>query len=442
MIAPTSTRESPVATAPSALRTVDGRRADELFSLDPSLRHLNHSSFGSPPRAATELQERIRAEMFAAPVRWFPAAPELIAAARAELAPFLGLEPDAFAFVPNASAGASVVYNSLDLPAGGEIVVTDHGYGAVVMGAERLARRIGGRVVVAPVDLDADADAAAEAVIGAFTDRTALVVVDQITSPTARGLPVGEICAAARERGIVSAVDAAHAPMLLENAVAAADADYWFGNLHKFACTAPGAAILVPRPGLGDALYPLIDSWGAPLGFPQRFDHQGTLDTTAWLTAAAAIGEIERQFGWARVREHVTLLADHGERVISAAMSEASGVPCRVALGMPTASMRLVALPEGIATTNEEANALRDVVLADLGIEAAFTSFRGCGYLRFSAHVYNTADDYDDFAERAVPHLIRLAARARTALVTTYADTHAATPAAIRSTVIHPGGEQ
>lgn len=371
--------------------------------------------------------------MLAAPVRWFPAAPELIAAARGELAGFLGLAADSFAFVPNASAGASVVLHSLDLPRGSEIVVTDHGYGAVVMGAERLARQLGGRVVVAGVDLDADADAAAAAVIGSFTDRTALVLVDQITSPTARGLPVGAICAAARERGIVSVVDAAHVPMLVPDAVAAADADFWFGNLHKFACAPAGAAILVPRAGLGEDLYPVIDSWGARLGFPHRFDHQGTLDTTAWLAAATAIGEIERRFRWTLVRDYVTRLADHGEQLISAAMSQACGLDCRAAVGMPTASMRLVALPPGLAITNEEANALRDVIVADLGIEAAFTSFRGQGYLRFSAHVYNTADDYADFVERAVPHLIRLAAAPTVNL---------APSATVRSTVIHSGGEQ
>lgn len=413
--------------APDLLTTKDDRPAAALFSLDPALRHLNHSSFGSPPRAVTLQQEQLRREMLAAPVRWFPAAPARIAAARAELAPLLDLQTHEFAFVLNASAGASVVLNSLDLRRGCEIVVTDHDYGAVVMGAQRVARRIGARVVVAPVDLAADAEAAAAAVIGAFTDRTALVLIDEVTSSTVRGLPVAMISAAARERGILSAVDAAHVPMLVPGAVAAADADFWFGNLHELACAAPGAAILVPRSGLGDALHPLVDSWGALQSFPDRFDRQGTFDTTAWLTAATAIREIEQQFGWDRVRSYVSALADDAEQLIADAMSQACGLDCRAGVGVPAASMRLVALPPGIATTHDDANALRDLILADLGIEAAFTSFRGQGYLRFSAHVYNTPGDYADFAERAVPHLVRLASAA------------SVPSAAVRSTVINSG---
>lgn len=423
--------------------TGDGRDAASLFALDPTLRHLNHGSFGSPPRAATEHQQQLRQDLLGAPVRWFSGAPERIAAARAAVAPMLGLAADDFAFVANASAGASVLFGSLDLPRGSEIVVTEHGYGAVVMGAERLARRIGGRVVVAPIDLDATAEQAAAAVIGTFSDRTAMVVVDQITSPTARALPVGVICRAARDHGIVSVVDGAHVPMLVPGAIAEADADHWFGNLHKFGCAPQGTAILVPRPGRGDDLFPVVDSWGARLRFPDRFDHQGTVDTTPWLAAATAIGEIEGQFGWDRVRDHVARLAAHAEQVIVDAMSAAVGSDCRVDVGMPVIALRLVALPAGIATTTDEANALRDLVLAELGIEAAFTSFRGRGYLRFSTHVYNTPDDYADFAVRAVPFLVRLAGTttSTSTATTSTATTTADGTDAVRPPVTTPGGE-
>ncbi|MGW5697015.1 aminotransferase class V-fold PLP-dependent enzyme, partial [Streptomyces asiaticus] len=49
----------------------------------------------------------------------------------------------------------------------------------------------------------------------------------------------------------------------------------------------------------------------------------------------------------------------------------------------------------------------------ELGVEAAFTSFGGIGYLRVSAHVYNTAADYEHFAETCVPVLAEWARAAR-----------------------------
>ena len=395
--------------APPPLTTHDGRPAGELWALDPSLRHLNHSSFGGVPRAAIAQQQRLQAMMHAAPVRWFSGLPARVADARAAVAGYLDVDADRFAFVANASAGCTAVFNSVQLPAGAEIVVTDHGYGAVVMGAHRIARRIGGRVVVARVELAADESFAAQAVIDAFNDRTAMVIVDQITSATGKLLPVARICAAARARGIVSVVDGAHAPLLLPNAISAADADYWFGNLHKFGCAPTGSAVLAPGPDLADTLDPLIDSWGAPLVFPASFDRQGTLDLTAWLATRAAFDEIERHLGWERVRRYVSTLADYAQHTVTAAMSEAIGLDRRAEVGMPAASMRLVALPGGLVSSEETANALRNRMLAELGIEAAFSCFDGRGYLRLSAHAYNNAGDYQDFVIRAVPWLCRLA---------------------------------
>nr|WP_329347293.1 hypothetical protein [Streptomyces sp. NBC_01261] len=65
--------------------------------------------------------------------------------------------------------------------------------------------------------------------------------------------------------------------------------------------------------------------------------------------------------------------------------------------------MRLVRLPDGLGRTRIDADALRDRVARELAVEAAFTSFDGIGYLRVSAHVYNTPADYEYLAEQCVP---------------------------------------
>jgi isopenicillin-N epimerase len=111
-----------------------------------------------------------------APVLWFPELPGRLAATRADLAGFLCVGPGDLALVPNVSAGASVVYGALERRHGGEIVVTDHGYGAVTMGAERLARRWGGRVRTARVPHGADENEAYEAVVAEVGKATDLVV--------------------------------------------------------------------------------------------------------------------------------------------------------------------------------------------------------------------------------------------------------------------------
>jgi isopenicillin-N epimerase len=376
------------------------------FSLDPALRHLNHGSFGAVPTVALERQAAYRAEMEGAPVRFFVGLPERVAAARARVAPHLGVDVDDLAFVANASAGASVVFTSLPVRAGCEVVVTDHGYGAVTMGARRLVRRWGGRIRTAHVPLDAGPEEACAAVVAEFSEATALVVVDHVTSPTARFLPVDLISAAARARGVPVLVDGAHVPLQLAEPLAGVDCDFWVGNLHKFGCAPRGSGVLVARGALRGELNPLIDSWGAEEGFPASFDHQGTLDLTSWLAAPDALDAVEREIGWAALRGRVADLARYGVDVVAAAFSALTGEDHHVDVAMPAGPLRLVRLPGRLGLGPGGPNAVRDRVLAELGVEAAFTAFGDQGFLRLSAHAYNTPDDYDDFARRCVPALV------------------------------------
>ncbi len=405
--------ETEVTTAPRPLLLAGGRPAAGAWSLDPAMKHLNHGSFGAVPLVAQEWQNQLRAEMDRSPVVWFPALPQRIAATRVELAAFLRVAPEDLALVPNASAGVSVVYAGLSRRRGGEIVVTDHGYGAVTMGAERLARRWGGRVRTARVPLDADEEQAYEAVAAELGEATDLVVLDHITSATARRMPVERIGAEARRRGIPLLVDGAHAPGLIAAPLDGVTCDFWVGNLHKWGCAPRGTAALVARGALREQLYPLIDSWGGADPYPDRFDQQGTVDVTGYLAAPTALDFIERTWGWGTARRYMDDLVGYGERVVGAAFAELTGVSGAVDVGMPVPGMRLVRLPAGLAGSRVEADALRDRAARELGVETAFTSFGGVGYLRLSAHVYNTAADYEYFAEVCVPVLGEWARAAR-----------------------------
>ncbi|MFE6698911.1 aminotransferase class V-fold PLP-dependent enzyme [Streptomyces sp. NPDC057718] len=394
-----------LAPAPRPLALPDGRPAAAAWSLDPTVKHLNHGSFGAVPLVAQQEQDRQRRLMEASPVQWFPALPGKIAAARRTLAGFLGVAADDLALVPNASAGASVAYSSLPARPGGEVLVTDHGYGAVTMGAERLARRWGGTLRTAHVPLDADEDTAYACVTAAMGEATGLVVIDHITSATARWMPVGRIAAEARRRGIPVLVDGAHVPGLAADPLAGVDCDIWVGNLHKFGCAPRGTAALVARTALRDSLFPLIDSWGARDPFPERFDTQGTVDATSYLAASTALDFVGDTWGWDAARTYMEELADYAERIVAEAFCELTGEDCRVDVGMPVGALRLVRLPAPLAATHPEADALRDRVMRELGVAAAFTSFGGVGYLRLSTHVYNTPADFEHFAEHCVPAL-------------------------------------
>jgi isopenicillin-N epimerase len=394
---------------PSPLRLSSFARARDAWPLDPDVIHLNHGSFGAVPTPVVEYQDALRRRADLSPVEWFPRIAERVRDARERTAPFVGARAEDSAFVPNASAAATVVYNALQLAAGDEILVTDHGYGAVTMGAKRLARRFGATVKTVSVPLLASDDEVMQCFEDARTPRTRLIVIDQITSSTARRFPTRRIAEAAAEHGVRTLVDGAHAPGLIPDAAIAGGGDWWFGNLHKWPSAPRGSALLVTQAEDRQELWPLIDSWGAPEPFPGRFDTQGTIDATTYLSTPAAIDFIEDEFGWAATRAAMTVMADAGAEAIAEALRPYSTEDPLTPLPALVPSMRLIRLPPSLGATREVADDLRMQLLDATGVETAFTSFQGVGYYRMSVHLYTERSDIDAFIERCVPQLLQRA---------------------------------
>ncbi|GAB3801373.1 aminotransferase class V-fold PLP-dependent enzyme [Micromonospora zhanjiangensis] len=315
-----------------------------LFSLDPAVAHLNHGSYGAVPIGVQRAQQRLRDETESNPMRFFVRGlTDRISHSRRHLATFLGADPAGTALIGNATAGAAIVLQSVRLNSGDEVIVTDHGYGAVLFAAERECRRTGAVVRTLSVPQTATDPEIVEIVrAGLRPGRTKLLIVDQITSPTARLFPAAAIVPVAREAGVPVLVDAAHAPGMLPDPVAAIGADFWMGNLHKWGYAPRGTAVLSVAPRWRGRIEPLVVSWEQQSGFPSNVEYQATLDYTPWLAAPVGVFTL-RTLGVDTVRAHNAALAAYGQRVVGAALGlgpEALPDP-----GGPTVSMRLVPLP-------------------------------------------------------------------------------------------------
>jgi isopenicillin-N epimerase len=219
-----------------------------------------------------------------------------------------------------------------------------------------------------------------------------LAIVDHVTSPTARLLPVARVTAALHELGVTVYVDGAHAPGMLPVEVSAIGADFWVGNLHKWAFAPRPTAAFVVTPQWRERVVPLVVSWEQEAGFPAAVEFGGTLDYTAWLAAPTGV-HLLRTLGPERLRQHNVSLAEYGQRVVGAALGlEPAQLPLR---GSPV-SMRLIPLPDHL----DEA-AARDLhrrLAAEHRIEVALTAWPGGRALRVSAQVYNRPADYDRLA--------------------------------------------
>lgn len=354
------------------------------FLIRDDIVFLNHGSFGACPRPVFERYQAWQRELEYQPIEFLlRRRPQLMKDARGVIADYFKVPMAEIVFVTNATSGLNIALRSLRLAPGDEILTTDHEYGAVDRLLEFTAAKTGARIVKHQIRLPYESDQAfADAFFAKVSGNTKAIVVSHITSPTALILPVELISRRARESGIMTIIDGAHAPGQLPLDLAAIGADIYSGNFHKWLCAPKGAGFLHVQSQHHALIEPLVIShgWRNDSDFGERNDWGGTRDISAWLTVPAAL-KFLRQHDWESVRADCHRLAAYAQSQLCETFGT---VPLsRDRFGQ----MVTIPLPEC------PVDALRGALYDDYHIEAPLGKFIGrCG-VRVSVHAYNSLAD-------------------------------------------------
>ncbi len=390
----------------------DSPQADSFWSqarsqilLDPSVANLNTGSFGPLPRVVfervTELRHRLAEEPMDFLVR---VVPPLLWEARERLAAFLGGDPRRLVFTANVTAAINTVAASLVLPAPGEILLTDHEYGAMHWCWERAAQRQGLTLRTFPLPhFPRSPSEIVDAFCRAFSDQTRLLFFSHVLSPTGLVLPAREICAEARRRRILTVIDGAHAPAMIPMDMTSLDCDFYTGNCHKWLLAPTGTGFLYFGTGSEDRLQPMQVSWGwhhdrnsvdlrdefGSTPWLRAYEFEGTRDPCPWLTVPTAI-DFQESIGWTRIRSRIAELARFVRQSFSALDRLRLATPPEPELH---GAMTAFWLPEGT-----EGNVLRRRLWENHRIEAPVIERPEGLLIRVSTHFYNTEDEINRLA--------------------------------------------
>ena len=293
----------------------------------------------------------------------------------------------------------------LRLHPGDEILTTDHEYGAMDRTWRYICGQIGVRYVQRPIPLPVTTHADfVERFWAGVTERTRVIFLSHITSPTALTFPVAEICRRARAAGILTIVDGAHAPGQVPLNLAELGADIYTGACHKWLCAPKGAAFLYARPEVQPWLEPLVVSWGweAEKPGPSRFvdwhEWQGTRDLAAYLTVPAAL-RFQAEHAWDDVRRRCHQLAVATRDRIDAL----TGLP-PISPDTWFAQFFAARLPEC------DLDVLKTRLYDEHRIEAPLIRWNGQAFMRVSFQAYNDEDDAEALLRalaRLLPEVIR-----------------------------------
>lgn len=362
------------------------------WDIRPDTTYLNHGSFGPAPRAVRESRRRLIDALDCQPMDFFVRQFEpLLLSARESLAAFVGTTRPNLVFAENATFAMNVVADSFPLRAGDEVLLNDHEYGAVQRIWDRACRRVGAhcRILTLPSTFESPQQIT-DALVSATSSATRLVVVSQVTSPTAIILPVAEIIRGLHDRGIATCLDGPHAPAQVDLNIDALNCDFYCASCHKWLCAPLGTGFLYVHPRWQATIQPQLLSWGRLLpAVPERWDEQftwsGTRDGSGYLSVPTAI-EFLTRVGLPQFRERCEWLARYAE---SRLMELTGAQPIAPTTGGWYGTMCHVPLPGG------DWSALQMDLWRGHGIEVPIIRFLDRWFVRVSCHLYNTTGQID-----------------------------------------------
>jgi isopenicillin-N epimerase len=365
------------------------------FLLDPNVVFMNHGSFGATPRVLLEEQRRWQELMERQPVAFFVSAAGLMRTVRERMGAYLHVSPNDVVAVTNSTYGVNVIVHAMAnvLTAGDEILTVDHEYGACMRAWDRHCGATG--VVIKRQHIPIPAPSMAEMteiIWSGVTDRTKMIFLSHITSPTAIRLPVEEICRRAAERGILTFIDGAHGPAQLDLDLTHLGASAYTGNFHKWACTPKGSAFLWVAPSFQAMVPPLTVSWGSDIptagdgAFVDEHEYLGTRDLSPFLTLPAGMDWLE-EIDWTSERERLRLMKNQTmERLLR--IDGLGAVASDWA--QDELLMGAVTLPPGT-----DVAALKHQLLAEHHIEVVVHEWLQKPMIRFSVHLHTTEADLE-----------------------------------------------
>lgn len=374
-----------------------------LFSLRPEVVFLNHGSFGAAPTPVMAAYRAWQRDLEAQPVEFLARrAKSLLKAARSMLADHLGCQASELVYLSNPTTAVNTIARSLDLKTGDEILTSDHEYGAIDRTWKFICRATGASYIRAPIRVPVTSrQDIIEQLWSRVNQRTRLVQISHITSQTALIFPAAEICRRARDAGLLTLVDGAHAPGQLPLDLSELGADFYTGACHKWLCGPKGSAFLYARPEVQELLDPLVVSWGydpQEPGESQFLDHhewQGTRDISAFLAVPQAI-EFQRRHAWESVRARCReMLSAARERLLRIAGTRA------LCPDSPDWFMQMAAveLPVGCDPERVQARLYRNH-----RIEVPVYQWQDRALLRVSVQGYNRPEDLEALIE-ALPQV-------------------------------------
>ncbi|MGB9893362.1 MAG: aminotransferase class V-fold PLP-dependent enzyme [Candidatus Saccharicenans sp.] len=300
------------------------------FMLEPEMSFFNTGTLGAMPRRVFERTVnhlRMTAEKIA---EWDYYGLDWIAGyqpfdeIREKIARLLNCEIKEIALTENATAGLNYIANGLDLKAGDEVLGTDQEHPGAESGWKLKARRCG--IIYRQLHLEkpiSTPDEVIDTFVKALGPKTRVIAIPHLITGSGAILPVREICAEARNRGLFTVIDGAQTVGHLKVDLKELDCDAYYGSFHKWLCAPSGNGFLYLRKERAPEVWTTLAStqWDNQEDHGFRLSQRGTTNLSLLYGLDEAL-DFHFELGPDRVYARIKALGDY----LRARLQEVPGI--------------------------------------------------------------------------------------------------------------------
>jgi len=223
----------------------------KAYEFKPELSYFNTGGLGPCSARVREYTERMAAEMESI----VETGHGRLGVARETAAEFMGCQANEVSFVRNTTEGTGIIAGGLQLERGDEVIFESHAHPGGSFPWLLQAQQKGIAVRLFEPDTES-ATGNVKRIEALMTARTKIVQVSHVTAPTGVLLPVKQIAALCRKRGIWFHVDGAQTAGMLPIDFAAMDCDSYATSGHKWLGAPRETGLLLVKFGRQDLVVP------------------------------------------------------------------------------------------------------------------------------------------------------------------------------------------
>jgi isopenicillin-N epimerase len=307
--------------------------------------------------------------------------------ARRTVAEFLRVTPEEIVLTRNTSESNNLVSNGLDLKSGDEVVVFSDNHPSNNQAWLEKGKRFGfGVTVVEQKNPHPGADFYIDAFTRALGPRVKVLAFTHLTNTVGDLFPAKELCAIARQRGVLTLVDGAQTFGQMDVDLRDIDPDFYSGSAHKWPCGARECGVLFVNARVHDRIWPAsYSAYPGAVGISRRMEAFGQRDEATMIAFAEALA-FQQRIGRKAIQQRATALANQ----FAAGAAQLPGFKLFTS-GDPSRRGPVITFQPGTLDRAKLVAAL----YARERIGVATGGGAGRAGIRVSPHIYNAPEEID-----------------------------------------------